>query len=73
MLDTQVIKNTQGMPMGVFIPIESWNTIIYQYPDIETLNSDIPEWEKDIINARLEMVQNQPQRLKPIEKLFEIL
>jgi len=34
---------------------------------------EIPEWEKDIIDARLEMVQNQSERLKPIEKLFEIL
>ena len=73
MLDRQILKDQQGSPMGVFIPIKSWNNLIFQYPDIETLNTDLPQWEKDFIDKRLEMTQRNPERLKPIEMLFNIL
>ena len=73
MLDKQILKDQQGSPMGVFIPIKSWNNLILQYPDIETLDTDLPQWEKDFIDKRLDMIQRNPERLKPIEKLFNIL
>lgn len=71
MLERQVLKDQQGTPMGVFIPIQSWNSIIVQYPDIENLDDEMPEWEKDFIDKRLAMIA--PERLKPIDKLFEKL
>jgi len=73
MLDKQVLKDQQGTPMGVFIPMQVWNSLMFQYPDIETFNADIPQWEKDFIDRRLEVVQNYPERLQPIEMLFETL
>jgi len=73
MLAQQVIKDQQGIPMGVFIPIKSWNTLIVQYPDIVTLDTDLPQWEKDFIDKRLNMAQSNPERLKPIEMLLETL
>jgi len=69
MLAQQVVKDQQGTPMGVFIPIQSWNTLIVQYPDIETLDTDLPQWEKDFIDRRLNMAQCHPERLKSIEAL----
>ena len=33
----------------------------------------LPQWEKDFIDRRLDMIQNNPERLKPAEMLFEIL
>jgi len=73
MLAQQVVKDQQGTPMGVFIPIQSWNTLIVQYPDIATLDTDLPQWEKDFIDRRLDMVQRHPERLKPIEVLLETI
>ena len=73
MLAQQIIKDQIGVPMGVFIPIQSWNTLITQYPDIVTLDTDLPQWEKDFIDRRLDMTQQYPERLKPIEKLLETL
>jgi len=73
MLDRQILKDQQGSPMGVFIPIKSWNNLIFQYPEIETLNTDLPQWEKEFIDKRLDMTQRNPERLKPIEMLFNIL
>ena len=73
MLAQQIIKDQQGTPMGVFIPIHSWNNLIVQYPDIETLETDLPQWEKDFIDKRLNIAKRCPERLKPIEMLFETL
>ena len=73
MLDRQIIKDQQGTPMGVFIPIQTWNNLIFQYPDIETLETELPQWEKDFIDKRLDMAQRNPERLQPIEMLFNTL
>jgi len=73
MLNKQVLKDQQGTPMGVFIPIQIWESLIFQYPEIETLENEIPRWEKDFINERLVMAQHSPERLQSIEKLFETL
>ena len=73
MLVKQVLKDQQGIPMGVFIPMPTWKSLILQYPDIEVFDVDIPQWEKDFIDERLVMVQQYPDRLQPIEMLYETL
>ena len=73
MLAKQVLNDLQGMPMGVFIPMQAWKNIILQYPEIEEFDINIPQWEKDFIDERLTMVQQYPERLQPIEMLFETL
>jgi hypothetical protein len=71
MLQAQVVKDGQGTPMGVFIPMEVWESVKYRYPDIESFDADLPQWEKDFIDRRLEMAKRNPERLQPIETLFE--
>ena len=72
-MNPQVIQDSKGKNTGVFIPIEDWNLIESTYPDINNLSKELPEWQKDIINARLESIANDPSRLKPIENLFELM
>jgi hypothetical protein len=38
--------------------------------EIERFDADIPQWEKDFIDQRLDKVQRHPECLKPIEMLF---
>jgi len=73
MLHRQILKDQQGIPMGVFIPMQSWNNLIFQYPDIETLDTELPQWEKNFIDKRLDMAQRYPERLKPVEMLLKTL
>jgi len=73
MLAKQIITDQQGIPMGVFIPMQAWKTLTIQYPDIEDIGYDIPQWEKDFIDERLAMAKQHPERLKPIETLLNIL
>jgi len=73
MLGKQILMDQQGTPMGVFIPMQSWDNLIFQYPDLDSLDTDLPQWEKDFIEKRLNMIQHCPERLKPIEMLLETL
>jgi hypothetical protein len=73
MLQTQVLKDSRGIPMGVFIPMKDWENVKAQYPDIERFNPDIPQWEREFIDKHLETVTRNPERLQPIETLFQDL
>jgi hypothetical protein len=69
----QIIHDAKGNNAGVFIPIEDWNRIKSQYPDIEHADFDLNEYEKDLIDLRLEAIEKNPQRLKSGEELFRFL
>ncbi len=55
--------DSNGNPIGVFIPIADWNNITEKYSDIE----DVPEWEKNLIDQRLDFIKKHPDQLIPIE------
>lgn len=69
----QILEDGLGNKTGVFVPIEDWNIIKNNYPDIETLDLDIQQWEKDLIDLRLNAIEKNPERLRPISKLLEEL
>ena len=69
----QVIQDGQGKNTGVFIPIEDWTLIKNQYPDIENAGIDLPQWEKDLIDERLDTIAKNPERLKTGEQLIQEL
>ncbi|MCF2447569.1 addiction module component CHP02574 family protein [Dyadobacter sp. CY345] len=69
----QVIQDSSGKNTGVFIPIDDWTLIKSVYPDIETLNQELPKWQKEIIDLRLDKIEKNPGSLKPIEDLFKEL
>ena len=69
----QVLQDNFGKQTGVYVPIEDWALIKNNYPDIETLEQELPQWEKDLIDIRLQAIAKNPERLKPIESLFEEL
>jgi hypothetical protein len=72
-MNPQVIRDSNGKNAGVFITMEDWNLIESTYPDINNLSKELPQWQKDIIDTRLDAIAKDPQRLKPIENLFEAL
>jgi hypothetical protein len=69
----QVIQDGEGKSTGVFIPMEDWTLIKNQYPDIENIDSDLPQWEKDLIDTRLDAIAKNPERLKSGKDLLQEL
>jgi hypothetical protein len=72
-MNPQIIQDGNGKNTGVFIPIENWNLMLSTYPDINDISKEIPQWQKDIIDTRLTAIANNPDRVIPIESLFESL
>ena len=54
----QVLYDNNGNNSGVYIPIEEWENIKKNYPNIEKVNKDIPQWQKDILDVRLADLNN---------------
>ena len=69
---TQIIQDSSGLPTGVFIPIEDWENIKKHYPNIENVDQELPQWQKDILDIRLADLNN-PDKLEPIDELFKVL
>jgi hypothetical protein len=72
-MNPQIIQDSNGKNAGVFITMEEWNLIESTYPGINNLSNELPQWQKDIIDTRLDAIAKDPQRLKPIENLFEAM
>jgi hypothetical protein len=66
----QFVSDELGQAMAVVIPIEEWYQIRNKYPDIESLEGDLPQWQKDIIDKNLLEIKLHPERLRPIDELF---
>lgn len=47
-INPQYTFDNTGNPVGVFLPIEDWNTISQE------LHLDLPQWQKDMIDIRLD-------------------
>lgn len=68
----QIIQDHQGNPTGVFIPLEDWKKLKSIYPNIDEVNEDLPQWQKDLIDKRLKDLGKEG-KFKPIEALFDFL
>lgn len=50
----QYTYDNEGNPIGVFLTINEWNQVA------EALNIEPPQWQKNLINARLQEYQSNP-------------
>ncbi len=66
----QFVSDELGHTTAVVIPIEEWYQIRNKYPEVEKLEGDLPQWQKDIIDKNLLEIQQRPESLRPIEELF---
>ena len=69
-MNLQIVQDGSGNNTGVFIPIEDWDLIKSIYPDINNIGNELPQWQKDLIDGRLNAIAKDPKRIKPIEDLF---
>lgn len=69
----QILEDGSGNKTGVFVPIDDWNLIKNNYPDIENIDRDLPQWEKDLIDLRLKAIEQNPERVRPIKELLDEL
>lgn len=62
-MNLQYISDSNGVPTGVFIPMNDWNKLKEKYNNIETELNDIPEWHKAELDKRLADHRNNPNQV----------
>ncbi len=62
-MNLQYISDSNGVPTGVFIPMNDWNKLKEKYNDIETELNDIPEWHKAELDKRLADHRKNPDQV----------
>lgn len=69
-MSPQYTYDHTGNPIGVFLPIDDWNKLKQKYHDIEN-DSELPQWQKDILDRRLTLLREHPERVQPLEAFLQ--
>jgi inorganic pyrophosphatase len=69
MLNLQYLQDNKGNTTAVVVPIEEWNKFTEKYNDLE----ELPEWQKKMIDERLESYRKNPNDLVSMEEIEKIL
>ncbi len=69
----QYISDTSGNTTAVIIPIAQWNTIRGRYPDVDAASGELPDWQRHIIDARLQFMMQNPDADLPLLEFIEEL
>lgn len=72
-MSAQYPSNDKGQVTAVQVPIDEWELIKMRYPDVDNLSGDLPQWQKDLIDRRLDDAINTPGRIRPIDELLHEL
>ena len=67
----QVLQDSSGNQIGVYVPMEDWTLIKQHYPDIEEISNEIPDWQKEIIDARLDDYYKNPTDVMDFDKMID--
>ena len=72
-MSVNYLSDSAGETIAVQISIDDWKKIKNKYPDVDDIDGDLPQWQKDMIDKRLKAIEDDPQSIMDIEGLFEEL
>ncbi|MEO6151312.1 MAG: addiction module protein [Mucilaginibacter sp.] len=72
-MNVQYLSNDEGKITAVQLPIKDWERLRNVYPNIDNIDSPLPDWQKELLDKRLQSIEEHPERLKPISGLIELL
>ena len=72
-MSLQYLSNEKGQVTAVQVPIEEWEMLRSKYPDLDAIDTDLPDWQKELIDTRLNAIKENPDRILPIDSLIEEL
>ncbi len=67
------LTDSVGETIAVQIPIADWKKIKDKYPDVDDIDGDLPQWQKDMIDKRMQAIEDDPASIMDIEGLFDEL
>jgi hypothetical protein len=72
-MSLQYLSDDKGHVVAVQVPIDEWVLLKSKYPDIDTNDISLPDWQKELIDNRLDTIKQNPGRILPIDTLIEEL
>lgn len=72
-MSIQYLSNEQGQITAVQLPIEDWEKIKNLYPEVESIDVSLPEWHKEVLDARLQSLSKNSNKIAPLSALIEEL
>jgi hypothetical protein len=63
-INPQYTYDDAGNPVGVFLPINGWNSLVKE------AKVDIPEWQKRLIDSRLDEYRRNPDNTEDWESIL---
>jgi len=72
-MSLQYLSDETGHVIAVQLPIEEWEQLKSKYPDLEAPAYVIPSWHKELIDSRLQAINENPDCVLPIDSLIEEL
>ncbi len=67
-MNLQYNYDNTGDPIGVFIPIDEWNKLKNKYKELA--QEELPLWQEDILNKRLELLANNPTEVCSLDSFL---
>ncbi len=72
-MSVNYVSNGEGETIAVQIAISDWEKIKDKYHDVDALDTDLPDWQKNLIDKRLKAIEDDPGSIQDIRGLFEEL
>jgi len=63
-VNPQYTYDNTGNPVGVFLSMNDWNQIV------EELHIDIPEWQKKLVDLRLQEYHDNAAQMEDADAVF---
>jgi hypothetical protein len=72
-MSVQYLSDEKGEITAVQVSIKEWEMIKSKYPDVMSIDTVLPQWQKDIIDSRLKDINDNPNKIRPISELLNEL
>jgi hypothetical protein len=73
----QFIHDNKGNTIGVFLPIEEWQTLKDKYTELQKEEAEnlveLAPWQKQIIDERLNDYYKNPKDIKDFDKTLDAI
>ena len=72
-MSVQYVSDSLGQTTAVLISIEDWQLLRKKHPDVDELEGDLPQWQKDIIDERMQLLKDHPEQVTTLEDFLKEL
>lgn len=72
-MSVQYVSDNTGQTTAILVPIEDWNLLRKKHPDVDEMEGDLPQWQKDLIDERMLLLKQHPDNVTSLEDFLKEL